>query len=336
MAGVPANNFADRLCAAVKEKKSILCAGLDPQLKYMPPQLIREAVERYGRTPDAIMWLFSEFNCRLIDTLYDVIVCIKPNIAFYEQYGPAGIRAYYNTVARARVRNLLVIGDVKRGDGGDTADAYADGHIGQVPWFGAGDDPTILTKLPFPMGVDCITVNGYIGEDCVGRFITRVKEFGTGIFVVDKTSFKPNSAVEQLIVKSVGSEQYVWQELAWMVSQWGDGTEGVCGLRNVGVVMGATYPKDAVWMRETLPDSIFLIPGFGAQNAGADAAVVGIRRDGLGGVVNTSRALTYAWCDKKGTHQCRPEDFAVAARIKAIEDRDALADACRKAGKWPF
>ena len=108
---------------------------------------------------------------------------------------------------------------------------------------------------------------------------------------------------------------------------------GANGLRNVGVVMGATYPDDAPEMRKILPDSIFLIPGIGWQGGGADGAVVGIRTDGFGGVVNNSRGLIYAY--QKGDHQCEPEKFADAARFQAIDDRDALITACRKADKWP-
>lgn len=329
------SNFADRICEAVRGKKSVLCCGLDPQLRYMPPHLVREAVERYGRTLEAISWLFLAFNRQIIDSVHEVVVCVKPQMAFYEAYGAPGVLAFERTVEYARDMGLQVIGDLKRGDGGDTADAYADGHLGQVPFFGEGEDPTVeLTRFVVPGNLDCMTIHGYIGEDCVGRFIKVVKEHGTGIFVVTKTSFKPNSLIEQLIVHMVDcSPRPVWQHLAMMVQQWGEGTEGNSGLRNVGVVMGATYSQDAPAMRAILPNSIFLIPGFGRQGGGADAAVVGIREDGFGGLVNNSRGLIYAW--QKGDYQCEPEKFADAARKQAIDDRDALIAACQKAGKWP-
>jgi orotidine-5'-phosphate decarboxylase len=324
-------NFADRLCEAVEIKKSVLCAGLDPQLRYMPPHLIREAVETHGQTFRAVGWLFFEFNRRIIDAVHDVVVCVKPQMAFYERYGSWGMTAFEETVAYARNKGLLVLEDAKRGDGGDTADAYADGHLGQVPFFGK-EDPIVLTRRVSPIRVDCMTVHGYIAEDCVGRFVRVVKEYGTGIFVVDKTSFKPNSAVEQFVLKQ-GIR--VWEALAFMVREWGEGTEGASGLRNVGVVMGATYPEDAPRMREILPKSIFLVPGFGGQGATADDAVAGILPSGFGGVVNDSRNLIYAWQNKKVRYQCESEKFADAARCQAIEDCDALAVACLKAGKWP-
>ena len=326
-------NFADNLCRAVMRKKSILCCGLDPQIRYMPPHLIREAIARHGRSFKAVHWLFVEFNCQIIDAIYDLVACVKPQMAFYEEYGAEGVAAFEETVSYARKKKgLLVVEDAKRGDGGDTADAYADGHLGEVPFFSATDDMAALTRCLSPIRVDCMTVHGYIADDCVCRFIARVKEHGTGIFVVDKTSFKPNSAVEQLVTTS---GRKVWQELAEMASKWGVGTEGEFGLRNVGAVMGATYPEEAISMRAILPDSILLIPGFGGQGATADDAVVGIRSDGFGGIVNNSRNLLYAWQNGKGKYQCAGERFADAARSQAIDDRDALIAACRKFNKWP-
>lgn len=326
-------NFADALCKEVREKKSILCCGLDPQIKYMPPHLIRRAAGRYDRKFEAIGWLFLEFNRQIIDAVSDLVACVKPQMAFYEAYGADGVWAFEKTVEYAKSKGLLVIGDLKRGDGGDTADAYASGHLGEVPVLGNSDNPLEFSKGFSPACVDAMTIHGYIGEDCVLRFVKVAKENGTGVFVVTKTSFKPNSFVEQLITES-GCP--VWQEVAKMVRAWGVDTEGLSGLSNLGVVMGATYPQDAVIMRQILPNAWFLIPGFGSQGGAAEAAVVGIRKDGLGGVVNTSRALTFAWCDKKGKYACESVDFAQAARSKATDDRNALVEACRQAGKWPF
>jgi orotidine-5'-phosphate decarboxylase len=126
-----------------------------------------------------------------------------------------------------------------------------------------------------------------------------------------------------------------------MVREWGEGTEGACGLSNVGVVMGATYPEDAVKMREILPNSWFLVPGFGAQGGGAKDAVVGVRPDGLGAVINNSRGLIYAYRNLKDKEHnfpmlCEPEKCFDLVREKAINDRDALVAAAREAGKWPF
>jgi orotidine-5'-phosphate decarboxylase len=341
MINVP--NFADRLYQAIKDKKSFLCGGLDPQLCYMPPTLIRRIVDKYGRNIGAVGQLIFEFNKLIIDAICDYVVCVKPNMAFYEIYGHDGVWAYEETIRYAHEKGLLVVGDVKRGDGGDTANAYAAGYLGEVPFFGVNEH-TILPQIISPVRVDCATIHAYIGEACVAPFVDVVKKTGNGIFVVTKTSFKPNSEIEQLSTVRdfqqvvVGAEPClsVWERVAEMVQRLGEGTEGACGLRNVGVVMGGTYPKDMPLMRNILPDSIFLIPGFGGQGATADDVVVGIREDGLGGIVNNSRNLIYAWQNKKGNHQCEPKKFAEAARLQAIDDRDALVAACRKAGKWPF
>jgi orotidine-5'-phosphate decarboxylase len=329
MLGIP--NFADNLCAAIEEKKSVLCAGLDPQLRYMPPYLIQEAIERYGRSFRAMGRMFYDFNRQIIDAVADVAVCVKPNLAFYEAYGAEGIMAYEETIAYARSNGLLVIADGKRGDGGDTADSFANAYLGKVPFF-AESDSALLTDIISPVRADCLTIHGYIGEDCVSRFVKVAKENGTGIFVVTKTSFKPNSVIEQLTAID-GSR--VWQKMAEKVREWGEGTKGAYGLRNVGVVVGATY-NDAVLMREILPNSIFLKPGYGGQGASADEAISGIRPDGLGVVVNNSRNLTFAWQNMKGKYHCDPEKFDNAARAQAKDDRDALVHAARQAGNWPF
>lgn len=323
-------HFADRLCQAIRTKKSVLCCGLDPQLKFMPMHLIRAAIDRHGETNKAMGWLFFEFNRLIIDAVSDLVVCVKPNFAFYQAYGMHGVGAYELTLQYAKSRGLLSIGDAKPGDGGDTADAYADGHIGQIPFFGG-------VVMDSPIQADCVTVNPYIGTACVGKFVERVKKFGKGIFVVTKTSFKPNSEVEQIPVDTVANRgDRVWKVVADFVKEWGDKTRNGCEMNNVGVVMGATYPDEAALMRDYLPDSFFLIPGYGSQGGGAKDAVVGIRKDGLGGIVNSSRALTYAWCDEKGQFKCEPRLFADAARRRAVLDRDVLVDALRQTNRWPF
>jgi orotidine-5'-phosphate decarboxylase len=316
----------------------------------MPPHLVREAVARYGTTIEAIGWLFTVFNRVVIDIIAPFVPVVKPQMAFYEIYGKYGVEAFEKTVEYAKHMGLLVIADAKRNDGGDTADAYADGYLGEVPFFGDSLEGGMLAlgTTRSPINVDCMTVTPYIGEDCVGRFVKRATEFGKGIFVVTKTSFKPNSAVEQLpVYQPHGSGEAekqtipTWQEVAKMVGRWGEGTEGACGLRNVGVVMGATYPDDAVKMREILPNAIFLVPGYGSQGAGADEAVVGVRHDGLGAVINNSRALNYAFRNLKDKEHgcpmlCESEKFTDAIGQKAQIDCALLVDACKRANKWSY
>jgi orotidine-5'-phosphate decarboxylase len=327
----PAGSFADRLCAAILAKKSHLCVGLDSHYGFMPPHLVREVVETHGRTFTAMGELLWFFNKQIIDAVEDVAVAVKPNLAFYEQYGSAGIRAFERTVQYAKNKGLLVIADGKRGDGGPTVVAYADTYLGNVPFFGLGEPSQTVS----PMRVDCLTVHGYIGLAGLESFIEKAKQYGSGIFVVCKTSFKPNSAIEQMVVKGLSENYFVWEKLAELIGIWGEGTEGTeFGYNNVGVVLGATKPEDAPKMRAILPNSIFLIPGLGKQGGAATDAVVGINRDGLGGLVNDSRRILMAW--QEGPYQCASEDFANAARLQAIEARDSLLEACRAAGKWSY
>ena len=336
-------NFSDALAAAVKEKGSFLIGGLDPQLRYLPPYIIKDAYRHYGHTFEAVGRSFFAFNRNVIDAIHKFVPAVKPQMAFYEEYGHWGVWAFEQTVAYARSMGLVVIEDAKRSDGGDTADAYADGHLGQVSFLGC-EDPADLWQCESPIRVDCMTVMPYIGEDCVCRFVNRaVKKYGTGIFVVTKTSFRPNSAVEQLKTCLSDGTSYlpVWTRVASMVSEWGEGTEGSCGLRNVGVVMGATYPDDAVIMRDLLPNVWFLVPGYGGQGATAEDSVTGLRKDGLGIVVNNSRGLIYSFRDLKNKEHGFPmicEDgkcFNLVGQ-KAEKCRDELVAAARAAGKWPF
>ncbi len=317
-------SFVDRLQKAMQEKRSVLCVGLDPQLRFIPPHIIEEAVKFKGETWEAVWYCFLKFNMNIIDAVEPYAVAVKPQAAFYEASHQTW-NALEQTIAWANEeRGLLVITDVKRMDGGETADAYAQTHIGRVPFFGG-------KMIKSPLRTDAVTIGGSIGEDCISRFVKEMKVHGTGGFVVDKTSFKPNSVIEQL---KTGNGLTVWEQLATYVELWGRCTEGVNGYRNLGVVMGATYPEDAQKMRKILPNVVMLVPGYGAQGGGADGAVVPFNDDGFGAVVNSSRGIIAAW--QKGPFACDPKDFAQAAAQAAKAARDDLNEALRRADKYPF
>ena len=314
------NTFVDRLQAAQLEKKSVLCVGLDPQLRFMPPHLIEWARHHYGDTEEAIGQLFSRFNKLTIDAVCDFASSVKPQAAFYERSHHTW-RALEETISYAESKGLIHIKDAKRQDGSETADEYARAHIGTVPFF---DGQMVVA----PIRTDALTIGGYIGEDCVGRFVNEMKENGTGAFVVCKTSFKPNSAVEQLVTENGLT---VWERLAHYVKLYGEGTEGKNGYTNLGVVMGATYPEDAPKMRVILPNAIMLIPGAGKQGGSATNAVVTFNADGFGGAVNDARNIIAAWQD--GPFACDPANFADAQAKSAKHSRDKLTKALRTAGK---
>ncbi len=317
----PDCTFVDALQAAQLEKQSVLCIGLDPQKYFMPPPLIKEMRAVYGDTEEAFGELVYAFNRAILELASPHVCMTKPQAAFYER-SHHGWKALEKTGAYARHLGVLCTKDAKRFDGGDTADAYADAHIGEVPMF--ADQNHALA----PIRMDAMTIGGYIGEDCVGRFAKRAKEHGTGIFVVDKTSFKPNSIIEQLVTDNGLT---VWERLAHYVKEWGEGTKGKNRYSNVGVVMGATYPEDAVKMRGILPNSVFLKPGLGKQGGSVDEAVVGVNDDGFGIVVSDSRAALSAWMD--GPFKCDPKYFAQAT-ANYLEAKNAeLTAALRRAGK---
>lgn len=320
--------FTDRLIDKMREKQSILCVGLDPQLKFMPPHLIEWAKKNFARSTawEMIGRLYFEFNKRIIDAVAPFAVAIKPQIAFYERYGMWGIWAYEQTIEYAPKCGLLEVTDAKRGDGGDTADAYADEFIGRVTIFNE-------KQIRGPMRVDAVTIHGYIGTDCIRPFVKAIKEFGTGAFVVDKTSFRPNSEVEEF---SCASGRKVWEELALMVQEWGKGTEGQYGFRNLGVVLGATKPEDAPLMRGYLPKSWFLVPGYGRQQGDADGAVAGSDEDGNGVLVNSARGVIAVWLEEEDPTKRDPERFAQAAAKAAMSARDDLNKALQRAKKWPY
>jgi orotidine-5'-phosphate decarboxylase len=315
--------FVDNLQTAMREKKSVLCVGLDPQFKFMPPHLTEEVVALHGKTWMALAAIYKAFNFRVIDAIAPYAAAIKPQVAFYEASHHLW-QTLEETIAYAHYRGLLVIKDAKRKDGGDTAEAYAQAHIGEVPFFDGG-------TIQAPIRTDAVTIDGYIAEACVSHFVKEIKKHGTGAFVVDKTSFSPNSAIENLVT---ANGLTVWEELAHRVAKWGEGTEGENGYRNLGVVMGATYPEDAPKMRAILPKAVMLVPGYGAQGGGSDGAVVPFNEDGFGAVVNSSRGIIAAW--QKGPFACDSKDFAQAATRAAAAARDDLNEALKRAGKYAF
>lgn len=317
--------FVDDLQAKMKAKKSVLCVGLDPQLRFMPPHLIEEMRAVYGDTEEAIGELFYAFNHAIIDAVEPHCGVVKPQAAFYNRSHYTW-QALEKTLAYAKYKELLRIKDAKCKDGSETADAYAQAHIGMVPSL---DHSMVIA----PIQSDAVTIDGYIGADSVLRYVREIKAYGTCAFVVDKTSFKPNSVIEQLVTDNGLS---VWERLAHYVAEWGEGTEGENGYRNLGVVMGATYEKDAPKMRAILPNAIMLVPGYSikggeGQGGEADGAVVPFNDDGFGAVVNASRGIIAAW--QKGPFACDPRDFAQAAARAAKFACDDLNAALARAGK---
>jgi orotidine-5'-phosphate decarboxylase len=276
-------DFADRLVDVQKQKRTPLVLGVDPQL------------DRPGAPGIAADTALSRFCCEIIEACAEFVVAIKPQLAFFEARGMAGMAAFAEVVRFARSHGLLTIADAKRGDIGSTSAAYAEAFLGD------GD-----------FACDAITVNPYLGSDALAPFIARARN-GRGVFVLVKTSNPSSGEFQDL---SAGGRA-VWESVAVRVAGWGSDFVGRWGLSSVGAVIGATYPDEAVKARDLMPAAIVLAPGFGAQGARPEEAVAAARADGLGVIVNASRSLMYA-SRREG------ESSAAAAGRAAASMRDDL------------
>ena len=312
------HHVADRLQTAIDRSGSIACVGLDPRPQLVPPAIRERKLATYGPTAEAVAAAFVSFNRGIIDAIAGRCPAVKPQAACYEAYGAAGWAALAETVSYARQAGLVVIADAKRGDIGSTAAHYRDAFFDHAP--GLDDRPVA------GLGADWLTVNPYLGSDSVGEFLHEVPGT-TGVFVLAKTS-NPSSGELQdrrclpsadsaaAALEAGPSAQRptddratddrpaggdpdpdtVAEVVARLVHHWGRERVGRRGLSDVGAVVGATYPAEARRMRTLMPDSIFLVPGYGAQGGGAADAVAGVRpADGGGLLVSSSRAIIGAW-----------------------------------------
>ena len=309
-------NFADRLVRRIAELDNPTVMGLDPKLDYIPAHLIEEAKaefpdDREKATAHAI-WLF---NKALIDAVYDIVPAIKPQFAYYELYGIEALKVLDKTVKYAQEKGMIVIGDCKRNDIGATSTAYAEGILGSTELIDGSSSSM--------MDMDCATVNGYLGIDGVKPFLDVCSRDGKGIFVLVRTS-NPSAGDLQDLELSDGRK--VYEAMAGLVNGWGSELVGEEGFSSVGAVVGATWPEQAVEIRKLMPNNLILVPGYGAQGAGPDAAVASFTADGRGSIVNASRSLMCAW---KKREDLAPADFAQATRDEAIDMRTKLNNALK-------
>jgi orotidine-5'-phosphate decarboxylase len=281
-------NFADRLASESRRKHSIAILGVDPQLDTASAPGVPKG------------YTLASFCCEIVEACAPEIVAIKPQLAFYEARGVEGMRALSEVIKLGKRLGLVTIADAKRGDIGTTSMAYAEAYLG------SGD-----------FACDAVTVNAYQGSDATMPFITRVRD-GRGVFVLVRTS-NPSSGEFQ-DVQTEGRP--MWEVIAARVNGWGGDFIGESGLSPVGAVLGATYPAHARRARELMPHSIVLVPGYGAQGASAADAVVAARSDGGGIIVNSSRALMYAY--QKSPAMKPGEAAAEAARQMRAELNAAL------------
>lgn len=297
----------DRLIEKIAETQNPTVAGLDPKLDYIPKHIKSESFEKYGETLEGAADAILTFNKGLIDALCDVVPAVKPQCAYYEMYGYQGVKALYETIQYARVKGMFVITDGKRNDIGTTMQAYAAGHLGETE---------INSKLFAPFDGDALTVNGYLGTDGIAPLVEICKQRDRGIFVLCKTS---NPSSGELQDKLIDGEP-VYLHMGRMCENWGKDLSGKYGYSGVGAVVGATYPEQLTELREKLPHTFFLVPGYGAQGGGAKDVAGAFDSNGLGAIVNSSRGIMCAY--KKSGYA--PEDYAKAAREEAIRMKEDI------------
>lgn len=306
--------FVDHLISQIKLKNNPSVFGLDPSFDKLPEFIRQRFINEYGNTITAVANAILFFNKKLIDSLYDIIPCVKIQSAYFEMYGVEGVQAFYDTVKYAKSKGLIVIGDVKRGDIDTTAKAYSTGYLGNISF-----DDTIFRGFD----TDCITVNPYLGIDGVKPFIEDCKQHNRGIFILVKTSNKSSGDLQDL--KS--EDKHIYEIIAEYVNKWGSDVVGQYGYSSVGAVVGATYPEQAKVLRNIMPNNYFLVPGYGAQGGGAKDVVNCFNEDGLGAIISASRSIMYAYKSEFHKDKFGEEEFDTAAREEAIRMRDEINSA---------
>ncbi len=313
-------NFADRLLKAIDEKQNPSIIGLDSDFKKLPDYLKKRSKEKYGCSFEGVARCILEFNNMVIDAIKDIVPAVKIQMAFYEQYGQWGVWAFEETVKLAKDAKLIVVEDAKRNDIGNTAKAYAEGHLGKVDVFGNKEQVS---------DIDCITVNAYLGTDGVQPFINTCKEYDKGIFILVKTSNPSSNELQDL--ESGGKK--IYEIMAERVDEWGKDLIGDSGYSSVGAVVGATYPEEQKILREKLPRSIFLVPGYGAQGGGASDVINCFNKDGKGAVIHSARGVVFAYQKDEPVVE---ENFQDSAKKAALKMKEEIAEAMKKEGIYPW
>lgn len=299
-------HFSDRLATSVRTRRSVVCVGLDPVLERMPPALVDKYRAQAARIGDevAVAACFQEFCSGVIDAVADVAACVKPQAAFFEQYGAAGWHALGAVIRCAHECDLPVILDVKRGDIASTGAAYGRAAFGGAPGF---------TAPVAGIGADAVTASPYLGDDSLAPLVEHCAA-GKGVFVLTRTS----NAGAGLLQEKEAAGRPMYLHVADLVAALGEKHVGELGYSDVGAVVGATAPAQLRLVRKALPHAFLLVPGYGAQGGGADALRGIAAGEAAGFVVNASRSIIYAWQATNG-------DYRRAAAAAAESMRDDLS-----------
>jgi orotidine-5'-phosphate decarboxylase len=304
----------DKLIEKVIKCQNHTVVGLDPRLDYVPTYIKEAAAEQSNSFAEGVAKAFFTYNKELIDNIYDIVPAVKPQIAFYEQYGIEGMKCFQQTCDYAASKGLVVISDVKRGDIGTTAEAYSEAYLG---------------NKEYSLNTDFVTVNPYLGTDSLEPFIKHCNENHKGIFVLVKTSNKSSGELQDLICNG----KTIYEHVAELVVRLGTPYAGSNNYNFVGAVVGATYREEAARLRNIMKNTYFLVPGYGAQGGTAADVVDCFNEDGLGAIVNSSRGIIAAYKSKEYSESYSEKDFAAAARAATIKMRDDINNELSKTNK---
>lgn len=293
----------NKLINKIQKTKTPIVVGLDPMLSYVPEHIQKKAFDEFGETLEGAAEAIWQFNKEIVDKTYDLIPAVKPQIAMYEQFGIEGLKAYKKTVDYCKSKDLVVIGDIKRGDIGSTSAAYATGHLGKVQ---------VGSKTYAGFDEDFATVNPYLGSDGVKPFIDVCKQEKKGLFILVKTSNPSSGEFQDQLINGKPLYEMVGEKVA----QWGEDHMGD-SYSYIGAVVGATYPEQGEILRKVMPKSFILVPGYGAQGGKRKDLVHFFNEDGLGAIVNSSRGIIAAY-KQEAYAKFGAENFGDASRA-AVE-----------------
>jgi len=302
----------DKLIKKIEDSKAPIVVGLDPMLSYIPDHVKEAAFKEKGETLAGAAEAIWQFNKAIVDATYDLIPAVKPQIAMYEQFGIEGLIAFKKTVDYCKEKDLVVIGDIKRGDIGSTSAAYATGHLGQVQ---------VGSNSFYGFNEDFVTVNPYLGSDGVVPFIDVCKEEKKGLFILVKTSNPSSGEFQDQLVDGRPLYELVGEKVA----QWGELHMG-SDYSYIGAVVGATYPEMGKILRKIMPKTYILVPGYGAQGGKAEDLVHYFNKDGLGAIVNSSRGIIAAY-KQEAYAKFGPAAYGDASRQAVIDMREDIMGA---------
>ena len=304
----------NKLITKIQKTNAPIVVGLDPMMKFVPEYIKQAAFSEYGETLEGAAEAVWQYNKGIIDAVYDLIPAVKPQIAMYEQFGIPGLTAFKKTVDYCKEKDLVVIGDVKRGDIGSTSEAYAVGHLGKVQ---------VGSRSYYGFDEDFVTVNPYLGSDGVKPFLKVCEEEKKGVFILVKTSNPSSGEFQDRLIDGRPLYEHVGEQ----VTAWGAECMPESGSYSyVGAVVGATYPEQGRILRKIMPKTFILVPGYGAQGGKGADLVHFFNKDGLGAIINSSRGIIAAYQQEQYA-QYGEKNYADASRAAVVAMKEDIASA---------